>query len=397
MTPMSIAAPQSNPRRTADVKHTRDSHFLFIDNLRTTLISLVILLHLAITYGAEGDWYYRESGEALGIMYVVMMIVEAIGGAFVLGLFLLLAGYFTPRSYDRKGFGPFLLDRLKRLLVPLVFYELLIFPSIRYGVRVVEGYQGTFMEHLQEHFNTLNTIANGPVWFLMTLILFSIFYAVFRHITRSVSPKPISLPPNWKLAAFALLLGLVTFVVRLFLPVGVFYEPLHQEFARYPQYIAMFILGILAYRGDWFTIFPETRIRQWRWVMWACLAVLPAIVIAAGALTGELDERGAGGWNWISFSYSLWEGFSCLAFSITVLGWFRKHWDRTSWLAGRMADATFTAYIIHPAIIVPLALILSPIKMNLDLKFLLVSPLGIALTYIVSYYFKRLPLIRNIL
>ena len=109
-----------------------------------------------------------------------------------------------------------------------------------------------------------------------------------------------------------------------------------------------------------------------------------------------MDERGSGGWNWISFSYSMWEGFACLAFSITTLAWFRKRFNRQVWLAAKMADATFTAYVIHPAIIVPLALSLSAFTMNLSLKFLIVAPIAVALTYVISYYFRRLPFVRNV-
>jgi hypothetical protein len=82
--------------------------------------------------------------------------------------------------------------------------------------------------------------------------------------------------------------------------------------------------------------------------------------------------------------------------SITTLAWFRKRFDRQGWLAAKMADATFTAYIIHPAIIVPLALALSGIVMSLSLKFLLVAPIGLALVYVISYFFRRLPLVRNV-
>ena len=373
------------------------SHLLYIDNLRTTLITFVILLHIAITYGAEGFWYYREESESSVIMYVVMMFIAAIGSAFVLGLFLLLAGYFTPRSYDRKGFSGFLLDRMKRLLIPLAFYEIIIFPLIRYGVRVQEGFEGTIWMHLGEHFGGLETIADGPVWFLVTLMILSIFYALWRLFAKSDKNGLVGIPGNWGIALFALVIGLFTFIFRLWFPVGTWYEPLHQELAHYPQYIALFGVGTLAYRRDWLMNFPDSQVRTWRWVALACVLTLPAIVIAAGALTGELDDRGAGGWNWISFSYSVWEGFTCLALTITILAWFRKRFDHQGWLAAKMADATFTAYVIHPAIIVPLALLLSGISMNPDLKFLIVAPIALALVYFVSYYFKRLPLVRNVL
>lgn len=381
--------------KTVETQSTSKAHFLYIDNLRTTLITFVILLHLAITYGADGGWYYHETGEPSPIVFVIMMFVAAIGSAFALGLFFMLAGYFTPRSYDKKGFGGFLVDRLKRLLVPLALYELIIFPLVRYGVRSHDGFPGSLWDHLVEHFDGLNTIADGPVWFLLTLMIFSFFYALWRWIAKFEKCQA-NVPSNGSIALFALVLGLATFIVRLWLPVGKFYEPVHQEFAHYPQYIAMFALGTLAYRRNWLVDFPASQARLWNWVALLCVLILPAIVIAAGVLTGELDERGAGGWNWISFSYSIWEGFTCLAFSIATLAWFRRRFDRQNWLSTKMADATFTAYVIHPAVIVPLALALSGIVINLSLKFFLVAPIALALTYVISYYFRRLPLIRGV-
>jgi surface polysaccharide O-acyltransferase-like enzyme len=386
-----LPRPASQPASAAG-----KSHLIYIDNLRTTLITFVILLHLAITYGAEGDWYYKESGEANVVAFVIIMFVAAIGSAFVLGLFLLLAGYFTPRSYDKKGFGGFLVDRAKRLLVPLALYQLIIYPLVRYCVRIKDGFQGSLWDHLVEHFGGLNTVANGPVWFLMTLMIFSLFYALLRLAAKEDQKRQISLPGNRTILVFAIFLGFATFLTRIWLPVGTFYEPLHQEFAHYPQYIAMFAIGTLAFRGDWLEKFPASQSRLWGWVALLCVLTLPGIVIAAGALTGELDERGAGGWNWISFSYSIWEGFTCLAFSIITLTWYRKHRNQQNRLAAKMADATFAAYVLHPAVIVPFAIFLSGITIDLSLKFLIVAPIAVALTYIISYYFRRLPLVRNV-
>ena len=33
---------------------------LYIDNLKTFLVTLVVLLHIAVTYGPIGFWYYYE-------------------------------------------------------------------------------------------------------------------------------------------------------------------------------------------------------------------------------------------------------------------------------------------------------------------------------------------------
>jgi hypothetical protein len=48
-------------------------------------------------------------------------------------------------------------------------------------------------------------------------------------------------------------------------------------------------------------------------------------------------------------------------------------------------------------VIVPLALGLSDIPLSLDLKFLLVSPVAVALCFLVGYYVRKLPLVGSIL
>lgn len=392
-----IEAQKKGPKPSDNTgQSTGKSHLVYVDNLRTTLITFVIVLHMAITYGAEGEWYYNESGRMSITVAVITVFIAAVGSAFVLGLFFFLAGYFTPRSYDKKGFRHFVVDRAKRLLIPLALYEIFLFPLIRFVVRANDGFQGSLWDHLREHFLGLGTIADGPVWFLLALMFFSISYALWRLITKTDSPQQSGKRSNWKIFLFALCLGLVTFLARLRFKVGIFYEPSHQEFAHYPQYIAMFAVGTVTFRRDWLNKFPDSQVRLWGWVALACVLTLPAIVIAAGALSGELDQRGAGGWNWISFAYSIWEGFACISMTIITLAWFRKRFNRQGWVASKMADATFTAYIIHPAIIVPLAVLLSGISINLDLKFLFVTPIAIALTYVVSYYFRRLPFVRNV-
>ena len=41
----------------------QSTRLLFIDNLRILLICLVVVQHLAVTYGATGFWYYRDPAQ----------------------------------------------------------------------------------------------------------------------------------------------------------------------------------------------------------------------------------------------------------------------------------------------------------------------------------------------
>ena len=96
----------------------------YLDNLRIFLISLVVLFHLSITYGAPGDWYYNES-QPEGLLILPLAMFVATNQAFFMGLFFLISAYFTEGSFTRKPTGAFLVDRFRRLGIPLVVFYFL--------------------------------------------------------------------------------------------------------------------------------------------------------------------------------------------------------------------------------------------------------------------------------
>jgi glucans biosynthesis protein C len=388
-----------------EVRSVPKTRLLYIDNIRILLISMVVLVHLSATYGFAGDWDYHEVGEVSPLVFFLVVLLQAIGTAFAMGLFFLIAGYFSPRAYDSRGSKGFLLERFKRLGIPLVLFEIVLNPPIHYAVAVHEGeFQGSFWSYLPFYPTDVGSFGDGPVWFLVALLIFSVCYALWRIVTGILparSPKEglrkATLPGNGAIALFALTVGLITFVVRIWSPWGHYLEPWHLEPAHFPQYISMFVIGILAFRSGWSIESFQTQTKTWRWIALLFVLLVPVLAVAAGALTGSLDERGAGGLNWLSLAYSIWEGFMCIAMSITVLALFAQHFNRQGRLARTLSDNCFAVYVLHSIVIIPLALALSDIHINLGLKFLLVTPVAMTLCYLVAYYFRKIPLVRSIL
>jgi surface polysaccharide O-acyltransferase-like enzyme len=380
---------------------------LYIDNLRTAVIIVVILVHLAGTYGFDADWMYHEGGETNPVFNAIALVLAGIGTAFALGLLFLVAGYFTPPAYDRKGGRGFVVDRLKRLAIPWLFYGIFINPLIHYAVDIHGGdcwgslfdcqFQGSFWDYLRVYPRAMGSWGDGPVWFLEALLIFSLFYALWRQLTVQRLGLAHHVPTNRSIALFALAIGLVTFIVRFWFTAFDQVEPFHLEFARFPQYIALFVAGTWAYRGDWLATFSDRQARTWRWVAVLCVLALAALIVASGGLSGEFDERIAHGVNWLSFTYSVWEGFMSVSMVIIVLAWFRDRLNHQGRLARAMSQTSFAVYIIHPAVIVPLALLLSGIHMNLSLKFVVVAPVAVALCYLVAYGLRQIPGLKTIL
>ncbi len=87
----------------------------------------------------------------------------------------------------------------------------------------------------------------------------------------------------------------------------------------------------------------------------------------------------------------------CLAVVVTLLVWFRTKFNRQGPLAKKLSAAAYAVYIFHAPLIVLLALALQGIRLDLALKWLLVAPVAVSLSFLVGYAIKKLPLARDIL
>jgi glucan biosynthesis protein C len=382
------------------VEKPRKTRLFFVDNLRILLIILLVLHHLAITYGHTGEWPYLE-GRPDDITVLVATLFGLINQAFFLAFFFMISGYFTPGSYDRKGPWPFLKDRLLRLGIPLLFYIVFIDPLIEYAVASsVGGVPVSFWEFLGQYFGNYSGLGTGPLWFIEALLIFTFFYVLWRLLAKpSVTPrqrdgKP---PSNLAVATFALLLGVVTFVVRLWLPIGWMFELLGLQFPFFPQYIALFVVGIIAYRLNWFLGIPTATGKAWLGVAIICiLVVLPILFVLGGALEGDTDPF-LGGVHWQAFALAVWEQFVCMGMVIGLLVLFRERLNHQGVLAKDMAASAYTVFIIHAPVIVFLALALRGVSLHPLLKFVLVAPVAIALCFVLANFIRKLPLARDIL
>jgi len=380
---------------------TPKPRLLYIDNLRILLTILVILHHLAIGYGAPGNNIYIETGQISTVSTVLMTLFVAINQSFFMGFFFMISSYFIPGSYDRKGAGKFTLDRLIRLGIPLLFYIIVIDPLLNFVMARFYGFTGSLSQFLRLHLEyTIDhrALGVGPLWFVAVLLIFSLVYVLWRLVFRKpAAPAPIQgkAPSNWAIAGFAILLGLLTFVVRIWIPVGVQFDLLGIQFGHFVQYIALFIVGLVAYRRNWFAALSVAQAKVWVGAIVILLMLFPIMFVAFGALEGNVDVA-MGGVTWQSLVYSVWEQFMCMAMVVTLLVWFRTKFNRQGSLAQKMSAAAYATYIFHRPVITLLALALMSIQLDLALKFVFVAPLAIALSFLVGYVIKQLPVARNI-
>lgn len=364
----------------------KPSRLLFIDNIRVFLTILVILHHLMITYAGEdvGGWIYFDYRPD-GVIAAVGNWFTSLNQSYFMGLFLFISAYFVPSAYERKGSGRFLKDRLIRLGIPLVLYAWVIRPLWYFNTFYVPGtYWEWFFDDYLKYFSY---IGGGPLWFIEVLLIFACFYALYRQF----KPQPVQSIPDAKfpgsrnIIIFAILLGIVSSIVQLWFPMDTAITELNLQLAFFPQYFAMFILGLMAYSRNWFASLPDQTARRWMIVAFL-LSFLPLIV----GFTANL-EAGTGVEMILNLIANWWMSFMCVGMSITVVYLFRTYADQQGSLAAWASRNAYTAYLIHEPIIATAALLLTGIIIYPLLKFALVAFLTIPLTFLLSALIRKIP------
>ncbi len=377
------------------------SRLFYIDNLRWTVIFLVLSMHAADTYSPLGSWYYVDRRPLSPVSLLFFAAWQMYLQAFFMGLLFFLAGYFVPSSLDRKGPRGFLRERFFRLGLPVLFYMFILGPITEYFCAhswtstEPTSFSNEWLKHIR---NGEFLQENGPLWFCLALLIFSSFYVlVVQLFPHSNASEKNSHPPDTvQRVGFAVAMGLLTFVVRLVLPPG--FSFLNMHLGDFPQYILLFGSGILAARKHWLLNLNFSSGIRWLTVVLPLgFAVWLTILLKGGALAGN-GRAFSGGWHWQAASMNLWESFTCVAICFGLLVIYARKFNSQGPLAKFFSDNAFSVYVFHPPILILAARALHPIVWPAVLKFILLTAIAAVASFVLSaVVFRRIPFLRDIL
>ncbi len=368
----------------------------FIDNIRVLLTLLVIAHHAAQPYGPTGgEWPVANATRAM-----MLGPFFAVNAAFFMGLFFLISGYFLPRAYDRKGAGAFLKDRLLRLGIPLLVTAFVLFGPITYLEYAEQGQLGFWQFFLRVYVGEWR-VEVAHLWFLAHLLFYAVCYTLWRqvgHHAPRANRADAAAPGHLAILMFALGLAIITFIVRIWYPVNrwvQFLGIIPAEFAHVPQYLSLFIIGIAAYRHDWFRKLPARTGMAWLWVGGLAAVARYAYTLAGQNLLPSI--LAPGGLDWRSLVWSTWEALICIGLCAGLLTLFREKVNRQGKLLRALSANAYAVYIIHVWIVVGLQFALADVSLHPLAKFAIVTLAGIPLCFLISPLIRKLPLARSIL
>ena len=342
-----------------------------LDSLKIILVAGVIFGHGWAGYAELGAWAYDDVREGT-LAPATQTALEAVLGPFALvamGFFFLLSGLLTPGSLARKGSGRFARDRLLRLGLPLLVFTVVLWPPTIYAMHRLAGRPGAVAFPDAAH-----------LWFLEVLLLYCLGYAALAG--RLPVPPAGGLRPGHLVALGAAIAG-ASFLVRVWFPLDTT-QLLDLHLSQWPQYLALFGLGVASARAGWLDPVPD-RLRRGCGI--AALVGVAAIAGFAGgvALTGVPATDFLGGWHWASVGTSVAEGLLAVTVSVWLLGFAKRHLDRPY----GVARYAYAAFLVQGHVLIALALSMRVLPVPVEVKALAVSVLGVLGSYALGWLLVR--------
>jgi peptidoglycan/LPS O-acetylase OafA/YrhL len=239
---------------------------------------------------------------------------------------------------------------------------------------------------------------NGPLWFAQALLIFSLGYCAWRAAFGAKlagtqrTPRQVPAGIWWLLSALAV--GAGALAIRQIVPTGV--NVFGLQLGYFASYIFLFAIGIAAWRYDW--------LRQLNWknaragvigliVVWP---LMPAGVAVAHKLSGAGNSNFSGGLSWAAILYALWEPFVAWGLIAAWLLVFRARMNQPSEFWTWLNRRAYAVYIVHPPVLVGIALLLHVWAAPALVKFAAVGLLACMASWLIADPLVRLPGVRRV-
>ena len=207
----------------------------FIDNLRWIDVFLLIPYHAAQAFNTWGEQNYIvfESNQIISSFIVFF-------SPFFMPLLFLLAGMSTKYALNKRTCGQYIIERVKRLIVPFVFGTLIFCPILAYIGDVTNyTYEGIFFEHYKVFFTKWTDLSGfdggfhvGQFWFLLFLFIISLVSVGIITLTNKIFKKhrkAVNIP--------------FVVVCLMVIPLPFLYDLLSVSGKSFAEYLYVFLIG----------------------------------------------------------------------------------------------------------------------------------------------------------
>lgn len=367
-----------------------------LDALRMLVVIGLVFFHSALVFDSEDDFYVKNAETSN-----VPTIVGGLGVVWAMPMLFLVAGFGAWHSLRRRGPAGFLVERLRRLGVPLLFALVTLLPVPQWLRRRAAdpGYHESYGHFWPRFFDVHlepakfpfvvqgEDFETGHLWFVLLLLVFSLVPALLvLRLPRGLGRRVLESLAEAAQRRGAILLPTVP-VALICALVG-----LEKNYAAWHRwaYLLFFLYGFVIAADERF----RTAMR--REAGWAAglglalyLAALPGFLAADDPFTdrtalaiGARALYGAAGWCWLVGILGLLDrrGRRPARTDVARAPAAEGSPDRRTRVYGYLAAAVLPLYVLHQPIVVAVAYGVVGWDAPVAVKYVVVVAASLALT-----------------
>ncbi len=346
----------------------------FIDNLRWMAILLLFPFHASqIWSGGEYSGFYVWSHTSTAL-YLFSTAVYP----WYMTLLFVIAGISCKYSLQIRTNRQFIVERIKKLLVPFLFGLLVFVPVMTYIAEVFfNGYTGTYLQQYGLFF-TKETDLTGyhggftpaHLWFLLYLFVVSVTAILIVLLQKKFLPgfKVGNLP--------------YFYIVFLFAPEWMCQYILNIGGKSLGQFLILFLFG-------YYILSEESilkKLQRYRFVSLVLFIISGSLYTYLYCLENIRNILMDG-----LYIFYGWMGI------ITLIGIGRSKLNFHSRLSDYLTRASFPVYIIHMPILVAAGFFVLRLPIGVAGQISLIVLISYAATFILYEFIKRIPVLRSFL
>jgi len=337
----------------------------YLDWIRVVVVLMLVPYHTAVSFSHIGKGYIYSPQPADTIFYVLLS--DFLNLWFMRMLFF-ISGTASLIALNKRKEKEFMINRLKRLLIPLIFVILVIGPCSGYLLAINQyGFTGSFLQFYPLFFiEPAKYLFWAHMWFCLYLLIFS-FIIIPIHLLLKQKHDPLG-NVSWFLSKGNHILYPMVFIVLfeiLLRPKYPGYQSFWGDWANVVVYFSFYFMGYFSGRDTCFIV----AIHKKR-ITFLAIAVVSTVlhiyfkrIYSISTLSSAF--WGTGAYSWVMF----------------FLAHIRKYANRDSRTLQYLSRSSFSLYIFHYFLLSLLNFVL--LKTSLNHYFIwIITTLG---TYIVFY------------
>ena len=358
-----------------------------IDWIRNIGVLLLFVFHTACIFTYYEPWYiWSDSKSWLATIIFIVCI------PWHMPILFFLAGASTRFSLGSRSSKKYILERVKKLLIPFILGMLILVPPQGYFARVSRGKSvGNFFQQYKYFWTTISDIPYdgglGPahLWFILYLFIISIVGLFIIRSFKKEGMKKFLLELKYKLTGrYSLFLIVLVFFIADMTPLAIAQKNIL-------IFLIVFLMGYIVYgENDYLEYIDKNKMKS-------LIITVILLIVYIGIILNYYKGHNNGNLS-LKVLLSIIRNGVMITTIVAIIGYGRKYLTGGGKVLHYLNKACFPVYILHQPVIVIIAYyLLNNYTFPMYLSILIILGSSIPITFGIYEIFSRIKIMKYLI